>query len=209
MFSSIGIRNDNLMAAQVWAKFLSGSFAGVSATLSTYPLDVARTRITGRLAVGSGAEVASRGLLGTLRNMAKREGFGSWYRGVTPTLFGALPYEGIKFSVFDVLKELIPPEQRDTGSGSLLRLVCGACAGSAAGMVMYPNDTVRRLMQMQGLDGAPRVYKSTLDCWATVMREHGVWRFYRGAGPYLARLAPNAAIQFGTYEALKKWLDSQ
>ena len=42
--------------------------------------------------------------------MAAREGFGSWYRGVTPTLLGALPYEGIKFSVFDLLKELIPPE---------------------------------------------------------------------------------------------------
>mmetsp|Transcript_5194 Transcript_5194/g.9892 ORF Transcript_5194/g.9892 Transcript_5194/m.9892 type:complete len:83 (+) Transcript_5194:2-250(+) len=76
-------------------------------------------------------------------------------------------------------------------------------AGSTAGFIMYPNDTVRRLLQMQE-KGANMQYRSAADCYVQVYKTQGIRRFYRGVGPYLLRMVPNAAIQFGCYESFKQ-----
>ena len=136
---------------------------------------------------------------GTILSTVRREGIWALYRGMGPTLMGALPYEGIKFGCYDVLKQKLP-------DGIFWQLTCGAVAGTAAGMIMYPNDTVRRLMQVQTQKGAHREYAHTLDCYVRVWREHGARRFYRGLSSYLIRVVPNAAIQFSAFELFKKIL---
>ena len=140
------------------------------------------------------------GMVSTMRVIVKEEGFRALYRGIGPTLLGAFPYEGIKFSIFDMLKERCP----DNVNPVLWRVSSGALAGIAAGLVMFPNDTVRRLLQMQGQGGQERVYSSAIDCWKKNIREHGFLRLYRGIAPYLIRMVPNAAIQFTIYEELKR-----
>ena len=163
----------------------------------------------------------------------KSDGLRGFYRGIVPTSVGAIPYEGIKFGVFDLLRsvwisqvgsraeeESSSPEDgldetssRNAGAEVKMpivaKLACGALAGIAGGAVMYPNDTVRRRMQvagaMQGSEG-DRVFSGPLDCACDTYRRGGVRRFYRGIGPYLVRMVPNAAIQFAVYESLKDYL---
>lgn len=90
------------------------------------------------------------------------------------------------------------------------KLLSGGIAGVAAGVVMFPNDTVRRLMQMQGHNGSEIKYTSAWNCWVTVYREEGLQRFFRGAWPYMLRMLPNSAIQFATYNVLAdKLLDKK
>ena len=72
--------------------------------------------------------------------------------------------------------------------------------------MLYPNDTVRRLLQIQGTPGAEQRFTSALDCWRKTYASGGLQRFYRGIIPYLIRMAPNSAIQFGTYEYLKSFI---
>jgi len=192
-----------------WASFLSGSFAGVVATMTTYPLDVARTRIAGRPAIGS--RYVSAGMFRTLYIIVREEGIRGWYRGSGPTIAGALPYEGIKFSVYDLLKKIgpqpIPNDPNNIPLSGIWKLVSGALAGSVAGLFMFPNDTVRKLLQMQGSDGAKQRYSSAFDCWRQTYRYGGIARFYRGVAPYVIRMMPNSAIQFGTYEFVKTRLE--
>jgi solute carrier family 25 phosphate transporter 23/24/25/41 len=85
------------------------------------------------------------------------------------------------------------------------KLGVAAIAGTSAGLVMYPNDTVRRILQMQGLEGGTPRYRSAPHCYAAVLREEGLLRFYRGMTPYLVRMVPNAALQFLAYETLKEF----
>ena len=185
--------------------FLAGGFAGMSASACTYPLDLARGRISGKLASRASDGVVKKeykGILSTILLTVREEGFGALYKGVTPTLIGALPYEGIKFGTVGILdaqfagSDLSPPVRK---------MIFGGLGGVAAGMITYPNDTVRRLLQLQGSRGTETKYKGYWDCVAQTYRSEGLARFYRGATINIIRMAPNSAVQFGAYEILKQW----
>ena len=84
----------------------------MSASLLTYPLDFARGRISGKLAKSCGTK-QYRGIAHTLSLTIKDEGLLAVYKGVTPTLLGAMPYEGIKFGTVGVL-EVLSRHRRET-----------------------------------------------------------------------------------------------
>lgn len=73
-----------------------------------------------------------------------------------------------------------------------------------AGIITYPNDTVRRMLQLQGSRGTETFYKGYFDCIKKVYGKHGISRFYHGIGINIVRMAPNTAVQFGSYELLKR-----
>jgi hypothetical protein len=191
---------DDPESTPFWMLFSSGGLAGVTAIIATYPLDVARTRLTGKIVTERGAAWTAQTTSVTvcLTRMFKEEGIRSWYRGIGPTLFGAMPYEGIKFSVYGYLTKHV------LNTGQVWeKLLAGAMAGCAAGAFMFPNDTVRKLLQMhQPHDGGPP-FTSAFNCWKRTYQSLGVRRFYRGVVPYMLRIAPGSAIQFSVYETLK------
>ena len=195
----------------VHLSFLAGGMAGVTASAATYPLDLARGRITGKLAGPSGRK-HYRGIGGTVATTVREEGFRALYKGITPTLLGALPYEGLKFGTVGMLEAALPPpgeEEEGLGPppGVLRKVLFGGCGGIVAGLMTYPNDTVRRLLQLQGSRGTTAVYGGYWDCVRRVYGAHGIGRFYAGVGVNLIRMAPNTAIQFGSYELLKRLSD--
>jgi solute carrier family 25 phosphate transporter 23/24/25/41 len=204
--------------------FAAGGMAGMTASACTYPLDLARGRISGTIAAagtggggGGREEKAYRGVLRTVCLTVRDEGVGALYRGVTPTLLGAVPYEGIKFGTVGLLEglDVWPLEEEEGGTASPLRKMCfGGAGGVAAGLITYPNDTVRRMLQLQGgrtsSSSSPsaqrrEAYAGYWDCVRRTVRRHGVARLYRGCSINLLRMAPNTAVQFGSYELLKRW----
>jgi solute carrier family 25 phosphate transporter 23/24/25/41 len=188
-------------------KFLSGGFAGMTASACTYPLDLARGRISGKLASRASDGVVKKeykGIVSTVLLTVREEGFSALYKGVTPTLMGALPYEGIKFGTVGVLDTLFPASSF-SASPAIRKMVFGGMGGVAAGVITYPNDTVRRLLQLQGSRGTETKYSGYWDCVRTTYRAEGLARFYRGATINILRMAPNSAVQFGAYEILKEW----
>ena len=186
-----------------YLSFLAGGMAGVSASAATYPLDLARGRITGKLA-GADKKKHYSGIINTVVITAKEEGFAALYKGVTPTLLGALPYEGIKFGTVGVLEGLFPDSECDKQSLIYRKVLFGGCGGVASSLIMYPNDTVRRMLQLQGSKGTTESYSGYFDCAKKIYSRHGLLRFYNGAMINVIRMAPNSAIQFGSYEVLKQ-----
>jgi hypothetical protein len=130
--------------------FCAGGMSGMSASLLTYPLDFARGRISGKLAKSCGTK-QYRGIAHTLSLTIKDEGLLAVYKGVTPTLLGAMPYEGIKFGTVGVLEVLYPASPGD--DLPLRKMWFGGAGGVMAGLLTYPNDTVRRMLQIQGSRG--------------------------------------------------------
>lgn len=187
---------------------IAGAFAGCTATMVTYPLDLARTRMAGMLHVGGESSLKARaGALETMRIIAREEGVSALYRGASPTVLGALPYEGIKFGTYDWLKRHAHwpgSEPSRGGHGPLWRACCGAAAAMLAHLLTYPNDTIRRRLQMQGASGEGSVrYRGWLDCWRSIVRNEGWAGLYRGLGVTMLRSLPNTGIQFAVYEACK------
>lgn len=193
--------------------FLSGGLAGMTASAATYPLDLARGRITGKLA-GPGGKKHYKGIVNTVLTTAREEGVRALYKGITPTLLGAMPYEGIKFGTVGLLERAFPKPTHVTteedGGGGILsnniirKLVFGGAGGISAGLLTYPNDTIRRLLQLQGSKGTTEHFDGYFDCMRKTYAKHGIERFYRGAFINIVRMAPNTAIQFGSYELLKQ-----
>jgi solute carrier family 25 phosphate transporter 23/24/25/41 len=194
----------SVLGTKFLASFVAGSCAGLTATAVTFPLDIYRTRMSASMKKNAQYSSVVNFLVVTI----KSEGFRGFYKGMTLTLIGAIPYEGIKFAAYDLLKRAYnsnDENERWVKSPALNNALMGAVAGSIAGVMVYPNDTVRRLMQMQGVEGNA-VYGGVVDAWKDTYRKGGIPRFFRGVIPYTLRMAPNAAIQFSVYETLKPFL---
>ncbi|XP_063693967.1 mitochondrial coenzyme A transporter SLC25A42-like isoform X2 [Bolinopsis microptera] len=125
-------------------RFCSGSMAGLTASFSTYGLEVLRAR----MAVKS--EYVS--ILQSLKYILKTEGVSSLYRGLAPTLIGVSVYGGTSFYVFGTLKNINPLSSSD-GLLTEHRLLYGGFAGLCGQSISYPLDVTRRRMQTGGIKG--------------------------------------------------------
>lgn len=202
----------------------AGSLSGAVTVVATYPLDLVR----GRLASSIGAGRRFTGIVQTVRAVVAEEGPRALYRGMGTSLAGAFPYEGIRFGVYDVLKaHYLTPE-----SPLWLHSGCGVVASLASATLLFPNDTVRRRMQVQVKAktklAAPTLtiaassstiasaagpvidpvvephHRSGWACYKYLFRTYGISVFYRGLSANVIRAAPSAAIQFATFEFLKR-----
>ena len=76
-----------------WRGGVAGAFAGATAILFTYPLDLVRTRMAGFL-LQPGGTTRYETILGTMALIRREEGVRALFRGIMPTLLGSFPYEG-------------------------------------------------------------------------------------------------------------------
>jgi solute carrier family 25 phosphate transporter 23/24/25/41 len=81
---------------KVHERLLAGSTAGVIAQTTIYPLEVMKTR----LALGKTGQY--RGLMDCARHTLQAEGIRTFYKGLTPSLIGIIPYAGIDLAVYEV-----------------------------------------------------------------------------------------------------------
>lgn len=61
-------------------------------------------------------------------------------------------------------------------------------------------------MQTNGIGGAERIYKNSLDCAVKMIQREGVTGLYKGLAANSVRCIPGAAIQFAAYDILKRAL---
>jgi Mitochondrial carrier protein len=121
-------------------RFVAGSLAGITSVTFTYPVDLARTRLA--------VEVhATRGLLGTLTRIYRNGGVRGLYRGAYPTLVGVLPYSGISFLAFGLLKRQCTERGWSDTHPVVVNMAAGGTAGLTAQCATYPLDMVRRRLQ--------------------------------------------------------------
>ncbi|KAK9833953.1 hypothetical protein WJX74_010796 [Apatococcus lobatus] len=213
-------------------RFLGGAMAGVTATLTCFPLDVLRTRI---MAPGGGLPPGTGPAMGLAR-IVQMEGFGALYVGVLPAICSMAPSGAVFYGVYDLLKTAhlsrLPEEDCEGRPQKLTAqrtLLYGAISGAAAELACYPLEVVRRHMQMQHLHAvsggkqgfqlqqaskaaikhlargqrAASFRRATADIW----KHQGIPGFYSGVIPSVLQVLPNAALSYYAYEAFKEVLD--
>ena len=189
---------------QILPLVASGASAGMTSTLLTYPLDLVRSRL---MMMGSSAGAQQyTGIIDCFSKTIRLEGVRGLYGGLGPTLVGIVPYAGVSFASFDVMKKYMPKDEYGQ-TKTYYKLLCGAIAGFVSQTVSYPVDTVRRRLQLQGSVVGEKMYSSAFDCIRQIYKSEGMFAFYRGLTTNLMRAAPNTAIQFTAYEQFCKWLN--
>ena len=173
----------------------AGGLAGAVALLVTYPLDHVRALIACK--PDKYQRVAQ-----SLGILLREGGFvGGWYRGIVPSLLGIVPYVGVDFAVYEVLKA----KSREPGtwlpeiqSAVVQKLLFGGLAGVCGQTAAFPIDTLRRRIQMG--ESTP---KQTMRSAAhDLFRAHGVLGFYKGIGANYAKAVPSVAIGFVVFDTV-------
>ncbi|KAF2730210.1 mitochondrial thiamine pyrophosphate carrier 1 [Polyplosphaeria fusca] len=180
--------------------FIGGAAAGACATTATYPLDLLRTRFA---AQGKDRVYAS--ILASVRHIAEHEGPSGFFRGLGAGVSQIVPYMGLFFASYEGLKPVL------ASSATMLPFgTSDALAGTIASVVsktaVYPLDTTRKRLQVQGpmraryVHGNIPIYKGVLSTVATIWKHEGRRGLYRGLTVSLMKAAPASAVTMWTYE---------
>ena len=180
--------------------FVSGAVAGAAATTATYPLDLLRTRFAAQ-----GTERVYEGLAASVREITRNEGYTGFFRGLTAGIGQIVPYMGLFFALYEGLKVSLAEAQLPFGSGDA---VAGITASELSKSAVFPLDTVRKRLQVQGptrnkyIGGSriPVYERGILDTMTTIARKEGTTGLYRGLGVSLIKAAPASAVTMWTYE---------
>ncbi|KAD2393818.1 hypothetical protein R6Q59_013342 [Mikania micrantha] len=191
---------------------VAGSLSGGTALLVTYPLDVVRTKLAYQVVDPpelnvKGAKVsehAFRGIRDCFTRTYKETGMRGLYRGVVPSLFGILPYAGLKFYFFEEMKRQVPDDYKRL---MLVKLACGAFAGILGQTFTYPLDVVRRKMQVQQLRALnSSEFKGTFGTLFVIVKNEGWKHLFSGMTINYLKVVPSVAIGFTVYDSMKAYL---
>ncbi|XVE70572.1 hypothetical protein DITRI_Ditri10aG0082400 [Diplodiscus trichospermus] len=191
---------------------VAGSFAGGTAVLFTYPLDLVRTKLAYQV-VGPpkvhvkgliNTEQIYSGILDCFSKTYKGLGLRGLYRGVAPSLYGIFPYAGLKFYFYEEMKRHVPDEQK---KNIMVNLVCGSVAGLLGQTFTYPLDVVRRQMQVQRLlaSNSPEL-KGTMETLIMIAKNQGWKQLFSGLSINYMKVVPSVAIGFTVYDIMKSSL---
>ncbi|KAL9683208.1 hypothetical protein QQ045_015025 [Rhodiola kirilowii] len=188
---------------------VAGSFAGGTAVLFTYPLDLVRTKLAYQV-VGSTKpsmkglvynELFYKGILDCFAKTYRESGFRGLYRGVAPSLYGIFPYSGLKFYFYEEMKRHVPEEHR---KDITVKLVCGSVAGLLGQTFTYPLDVVRRQMQVEHLSATNNTeLKGTMESLITILHRQGWKQLFSGLSINYLKVVPSVAIGFTVYDTMK------
>ncbi|GAA5827746.1 hypothetical protein JCM11251_007652 [Rhodosporidiobolus azoricus] len=139
-----------------------------------------------------------RGLAHGTMTIVKEEGISGIYRGLGPVAARQGANSAVRFTTYGALKSFVsgnsrPGETLPAG----VTFAIGAMAGIVTVYATMPLDVIKT--RMQSLEARSQ-YRNSFHCAARIFSEEGIFRFWRGATPRLARLVLSGGIVFTVYE---------
>ncbi|CAF0934233.1 unnamed protein product [Adineta steineri] len=129
----------------------------------------------------------------TQQTIKQYSAFRLW-RGLTPSLFRAVPGSALYFHLLNLVKEKIPKKKQTF----LVNGLCGALARGAADLVVFPFTLIKAR-----LESSRYTTMSMITVIQHVYSTQGLKGFYTGLLPTLARDLPFSGIYYMSYRKLK------
>lgn len=197
----------NLSPSHPGIHMLCGSLAGVAGIVAAHPFDTVRTRL-----VGQGEPKLYKGQVDAIRSIFRYEGIYGFYRGLLPNIALVGPQAGATFVSYEAFKNAWASFFNDgTGqsggkSSVLVNLTAGAFSGIVSKSLIYPLDSIKKRLQVQGFEearnkfGSTRVYLGMIDCTLKITREESFLGLYKGYLPSIYKAAAVTALNFAFFE---------
>lgn len=195
------------------ARLAAGAIAGFTSVVTTYPLDLIRSRISIASASMYHSDVPRPvrvpGPIETAIKVYREEGgIRALYRGSLPTSMGVAPYVACNFYFYEnsrafFSKDGAPPSP-------MIKLLCGAWAGAISQILTQPFDVFRRRMHVAGMADARlgRPGQNALQVFMGIVRQNGLRGLYFGLEPNLLKVAPSMGTYFLTFETVHSLTES-
>lgn len=179
--------------------FVAGGTAGAIARTSTAPLDRIKLLFQVQAVPSSGtSSTAYTGVWQAASKILREEGILAFWKGNGTNIIRIFPYSAAQLAANDQYKRLVA-----TAEGDLTvprRLFAGACAGMTATALTHPLDTVRLRLALPNSG-----YNGMSHAFVSMARNEGIMSLYKGLIPTLVGIAPYAAMNFATYDMMKRW----
>ena len=192
-----GEHNTNLLTYETLVHAISGAAGSVVSMATFFPLDTVRSRL--QLEEGR----VSKSTLATIRELVAKEGPLTLYRGMVPVLQSLCASNFVYFYTFHGLKTLRNRRNQTAGND----LLVASIAGIINVLTTTPLWVVNTKLKMRGIDQAREPnnneYNTLYDGLVHMWKYEGVKKLWAGTLPSLALVA-NPAIQFMTYESIKR-----
>ncbi|EDO17796.1 hypothetical protein Kpol_541p38 [Vanderwaltozyma polyspora DSM 70294] len=209
-------------------RLLSGGLCGFASVIATYPIDLIRTRLSiqtsdlENLKASKAKDIKHPpGFWKLFKDVYYNEGkIIGLYKGVIPTCFGVVPYAGLNFTFYNILKEIALPDEKsnlNNGNGNvtfkdnIIKLGLGAISGGVAQTIIYPFDLLRRRFQVinMGKNELGFNYTSIWNALVTIGKKEGFKGYYNGLTVNLFKVVPSTAVSWVVYEMstqfIKNW----
>uniref|UniRef100_A0A7S1CAX8 Uncharacterized protein n=1 Tax=Bicosoecida sp. CB-2014 TaxID=1486930 RepID=A0A7S1CAX8_9STRA len=177
---------------------LSGALAGLCQVTATNPMEITKIRMQMQMTLPVEKRVNT---MGVVRQLGLR----GMYHGAGMTLMRDIPYSILFFPGYAHLRHLFADGHE--GTRYILGVFVAGGLGSAipAGFCT-PMDVVKTRIQAPGGRGK---YKGAADCARQILRDEGIFAFYKGAVPRMLVQAPLFAVALLAFELQKNFMRAQ
>ncbi|CCK68951.1 Ca(2+)-binding ATP:ADP antiporter SAL1 KNAG_0B05190 [Huiozyma naganishii CBS 8797] len=204
--------------------FLAGGISGVISRTCTAPFDrikvflIARTDLSSTF-LNSKDKLLQKNpradlskikspLVKAVTTLYRQGGLRAFYVGNGLNALKVFPESSIKFGTFEIAKKLMARLEHVESKEHLSKLstyFAGGLAGMVSQFSTYPVDTLKFRAQCAPLDATLKGNDLLIHTAREMFEAGGLRIFYRGVTVGILGIFPYAALDLGTFTALKKW----
>ncbi|KAL8833459.1 MAG: hypothetical protein Q9170_004268 [Blastenia crenularia] len=182
---------------------IAGFGAGITESLlAVTPFESIKTTI---IDDRKSANPRMRGFLHGSSIIWRERGIRGFFQGFVPTTARQAANSATRFGSYTTIKQFaqgyVAPGEK---LGTMSTFGIGGLAGLITVYVTQPLDTIKT--RMQSIE-ARKEYKNSFACAARIFKQEGIFTFWSGAVPRLARLILSGGIVFTMYEKTIEGLD--
>ena len=204
------------------SKIMNGAIAGTIGVTSTFPLDLAKTRLQNQQ---SGVKRIYKNLIDCLFKVYRIEGIKGCYRGLLVNVLLVNPEKAIKLAVNDQARQIMGGKNK--ALPLQYEMLAGAIAGLCQVIITTPMEMLKIQMQVSGKTAikpaitikplmtaklhtaakksniyTTRANISALSLTKDLLQTKGITGIYRGLGATLLRDIPFSCLHFTIYSHL-------
>lgn len=204
--------------------FIAGGISGVISRTCTAPFDrikvflIARTDLSSTFLNSKGklleknpnadlSKIKSP-LIKAATSLYRQGGLRAFYVGNGLNVIKVFPESAMKFGSFELAKRVMAQLEGVKDTSQLSRFstyIAGGMGGVVAQFSVYPIDTLKYRIQCAPLNANLKGNELLISTAKDMYREGGLRLFYRGVTVGVMGIFPYAALDLGTFSALKKW----
>ena len=181
------------LAEAIMQQLYSGSIAGCVSRTVTAPIERLKT-----LAQAQNPGQKSISLIQGIKAIYLEGGIKPFFRGNLANCIKIAPETATKFIFFDEVKKVIA---KDVGNITIFeKFLAGGMAGSIAQLTVYPLETLKTRLSVS----PPGTYRGISDCFYTILKTEGFFKFYKGAGTSIIGIIPYAGVDLSVNSIFKE-----
>ncbi|WWD22880.1 hypothetical protein CI109_107375 [Kwoniella shandongensis] len=206
--SSAVSTSPSITASLTPAPLIAGSMARTLSASIISPIEMFRTRLQALPSVERGTPTYA-STVRDMSNLVKGEGLTILWRGLGPTLWRDVPFSGIYWANFELLKSLftspsspLPPLTPITTS-----FLSGFISGTFAAIVTQPFDVLKTRRQVfNPSPGCTTPRAATIPLALHVIKTEGGAALFAGLSARCGKVAPACGLMIACYEGVGRWL---